>query len=446
MSQSANPSKTTPPRTRLRARRPRSCASPRRRQFLPRLDLMEDRTLLSNLTVINNNDSGSGSLRAAIAAAHSGDTINFANSLIGQTIKLTSGELAIAKSLTVDGLGASQLTVSGGASRVFDIASGAHVTLSGLTIANGVAVQGAGIDNFGTVTVDRCTLLNNKAIGGSGDSTTPDAANGGGIANEIGASLSLTRSLLLNNAAVAHTGIDSFGGGLLNLGSATIVSCTFTANQASGGDSSSDADGSQGGAISSWLSGSVLMVSNSTFSGNQALGGTGPDFGVAGAIDVEVGSVATINNSNFAGNVASGGTGCIAQGGALFANGCTLTLSDTSFTGNQALGGTAVGSISNFPSGEAEAGAILVFIGATVNIGNSSFTGNVAQGGTGSAGGFGGAIVNTGGTVTLTSTTLNANKAIGGTGTGGSHSTRTWLEVAASTTSLEVLSRLSTAC
>jgi hypothetical protein len=38
-------------------------------QFLPLVDLMEDRTLLSTLTVMNNNDSGSGSLRATIAAA-----------------------------------------------------------------------------------------------------------------------------------------------------------------------------------------------------------------------------------------------------------------------------------------------------------------------------------------------------------------------------------------
>ena len=53
-----------------------------------------------------------------------------------------------------------------------------------LTIANGVAVQGGGIDNSGTLTVDDCTLLSNKAVGGRGDSTTPDAANGGGIANE----------------------------------------------------------------------------------------------------------------------------------------------------------------------------------------------------------------------------------------------------------------------
>ena len=187
MLKSANPSKRTPPIVRFWARRP--CGvRPRRRRFLPRVDLMEDRTLLSTLTVINKNDSGSGSLRATIAAASSGDTINFANSLKGQTIKLTSGVLDITKSLGIDGLGAGQLTVSGGGtSRVIDIAGGADVTLSGLTIANGVAVQGGGIDNFGTLTVDRCTLLNNKAVGGSGTSTTPDAANGGGIANEVGA-------------------------------------------------------------------------------------------------------------------------------------------------------------------------------------------------------------------------------------------------------------------
>ena len=213
MSVYVNRSKVLMPLSRIQQRvRPRRTRAPRTR-FLPRVDLMEDRTLLSTLTVINNNDSGSGSLRATIAAAASGDTINFAHSLIGQTIKLTSGELTIAKSLDIDGPGAGQLTVSGGgASRVFDIASGADVTLSGLTIANGVAVQGGGIDNFGTLTVDRCTLLNNKAIGGSGNSTTPDAANGGGIANEVGASLALTRSLLANNVAAASPGDDSFGG------------------------------------------------------------------------------------------------------------------------------------------------------------------------------------------------------------------------------------------
>ena len=155
------------------------------------------------------------------------------------------------------------------------------MTLSGLTIANGVAVQGGGIDNFGTLTVDRCTLLNNKAVGGSGTSTTPDAANGGGIANEVGASLALTHSLLTNNVAAAHPGIDSFGGALLNLGSATIVSCTFTGNQATAAYSSSYFDGSLGGAIESYgfppnqLYGSTLQITDSTFSANQAIAANG---------------------------------------------------------------------------------------------------------------------------------------------------------------------------
>ena len=56
-----NRSMTTTPAVRLRSRRPWS-ARPRLRRFLPRVDLMEDRTLLSTLTVTNNHDSGSGSL------------------------------------------------------------------------------------------------------------------------------------------------------------------------------------------------------------------------------------------------------------------------------------------------------------------------------------------------------------------------------------------------
>jgi hypothetical protein len=83
--------------------------SPRRRpvarppRFLPRLLLLEDRTLPSTFTVLNLNDSGSGSLRAGIA---SGDTtIAFASHLHG-TITLSSGELSITQSVTIDGPGA----------------------------------------------------------------------------------------------------------------------------------------------------------------------------------------------------------------------------------------------------------------------------------------------------------------------------------------------------
>src|SRR6516225_7876229 len=57
----------------------------------PVLELLEDRTVLSTLTVLNALDSGAGSLRDAIKAARSGDTILFDSSLSGQTITLTSG-------------------------------------------------------------------------------------------------------------------------------------------------------------------------------------------------------------------------------------------------------------------------------------------------------------------------------------------------------------------
>src|SRR5262249_9536039 len=114
---------------------------PRRPGARPRLEGLEARWLPSTLTGLNNADSGPGSLRAALAAAHSGDTIVFDDSLRGQTITLTSGALVVDKSLDIEGPAAADLTVSGNdARRVFDISgSGVAVTLAGLTIAHGQA-------------------------------------------------------------------------------------------------------------------------------------------------------------------------------------------------------------------------------------------------------------------------------------------------------------------
>src|SRR6516165_7103032 len=84
-----------------------------RNRLVPRLEILEDRTLPSTLTVLNNLDSGAGSLRDAIKNAGSGDTIVFASSLNGQTITLTSGGLAISHSLDIEGPGANLLAISG---------------------------------------------------------------------------------------------------------------------------------------------------------------------------------------------------------------------------------------------------------------------------------------------------------------------------------------------
>src|SRR6266516_811478 len=141
-----------------------------------RLESLEGRLLLSTLTVTSLQDSGTGSLRAVIDAAQSGDTIVFASTLSSSTtltslatlslaaakcsssnnghgnghgkptppppppppptptITLTSGELLLTKNLTIQGPGASQLAISGSGSRAFEVAQGSALTLIGLTI------------------------------------------------------------------------------------------------------------------------------------------------------------------------------------------------------------------------------------------------------------------------------------------------------------------------
>ncbi len=118
-----------------RGRQARRPTAGGRRSSRPRLEVLEDRTLLYTEYVLNTSDSGSGSLRTAIASASSGDTIDFASGVTG-TITLTSGPLVIDQSLDIEGPGAGNLTISGNdASQVFVV--GSPATIAGLTIADG---------------------------------------------------------------------------------------------------------------------------------------------------------------------------------------------------------------------------------------------------------------------------------------------------------------------
>jgi hypothetical protein len=146
-------------------------------------------------TVTNCNDSGSGSLRQAVIDAASGDTVDFALSPVCSTITLTSGEIEITKNLTISGPVANALAVSGGdTSRIFEIPVAVTVSISGLTIEDGLAPQGTGV----------CVCLD---------------ASGGGISNS--GTLLLTEAAVSGNATVSapsDTGTGPWGGPLERAG------------------------------------------------------------------------------------------------------------------------------------------------------------------------------------------------------------------------------------
>jgi hypothetical protein len=392
----------------------------RRTSFVPRLEALEDRLVPSTLTVTNTNDKGPGSLRATITDAGSGDTIVFDPSLDGQTITLTSDQLTINKNLDIEGPGASLLAISGnGTNRIFNIPENNSVTIAGLTITQGL---GRGL--------------------------------GGGGVLVVGSTLALTNDVFSCNQA-ASGGSGTVSGGALgnwNGANTTVSGCTFLDNVANG--QGSESGNAFGGAILSGYSNSTtLTVQNSTFIGNEAIGGNGvtvkPEkpggrgLAQAGAIESEGTASLTVTNCTFSQNMAIAGNGGsggkssdilldVALGGAIHAALTTLVVSGSTFTNNQALGGSNAtgGAASSGFMGIADGGALSTQIG-TATITDSTFDCNLARGGSGNSGGggslnvgwgVGGAIGNffAGISLVASNDTFSNNLAAGGAGNSGS--------------------------
>src|SRR6516225_3812238 len=145
--------------------RPVGPSSPRWR-FRPGLEALEERCVPT--AVMNLNDSGSGSLRDALASTPAGGTVTFAAGLRG-TILLTSASLTITQNVTVTAPVAGVISVSGGGKfGVFRITGGGQVSISDLSIINGNAPgDGGGIDvtvvNAIQLSLSICTLKGNTA-------------------------------------------------------------------------------------------------------------------------------------------------------------------------------------------------------------------------------------------------------------------------------------------
>lgn len=213
--------------------------------------------LASVLTVVNDHDDGAGSLRAAIASAAPGDTIQFALSLPA-TITLKSS-LTIDKDLTIVGPGPLKLTVTRSISkktpsfRVLNVNAGV-VAVSGLSIVNGRALNpngasdnlGGGILNYGSLTVSNCVLRQNEARTENGG-----VGYGGGIFS-LG-------PITIVDSTISQNKVTGAGGGLSTFFSSSffVDRCTISDNVA----------GVQGGGVN--FQGTIGNLRNTTISGNQ---------------------------------------------------------------------------------------------------------------------------------------------------------------------------------
>jgi hypothetical protein len=423
-----------------------------RRSVLPRLEVLEDRSLPSTFTVMNLNNDGPNSLRAAIA---SGDnTIDFAHGLHG-AITLASALPQITSSVTINGPGANQLSVSGNnLYRVFDISDSASVNISGLTLQDGLATAGGGIllEGSAALRLSDCTLEDNEAVGG-----VAGAGLGGGIEDTSSGALTVSNCTFDANKAIA-TGpntipnspgyapgyVLALGGGIdlsfVASGSATISDSTFVGNQALGGTPGASAGG---GALSnsSNTPGTTMTVTGCTLSGNAAIGAAGGDglinFGSGQGGGINDFDNLTVRDSTLTGNLAQGtplapgaapsqtsNSGSTTAGGGVFCLGvyvpdAAVSVADSTLAGNQAIGGAgAAGSAGSIGEG----GGISLIAVPPALVADCVVAANVAQGGAGGTGGVGatgvsgGIDLSFGSVVTVSNTLLIDNQAIGGAG------------------------------
>jgi predicted outer membrane repeat protein len=301
----------------------------------------------ATLTVTNTNDSGAGSLRQAILDAVDGDTID-ATSISG-TITLTSQIIIGFKSITIQGPGSDQLTVSGNnAVGVFYIeGAGKTYSISGLTVANGRVVDnsGAGIKlNSGSLFLDDVNVINNATV-----KNTFDYNRGGGIYVHDGTSLTMSNGSVSGNTSQQN------GGGIHVSFNAYISLDNVVID-----NNSLEFYGSDGGGVSI-RQGSTAILNRVTVTNNTAKFGGG---GLSSDASL------TITNSVFATNsVVSANDG---SGGGLYIgnNNNTYIIENTTISGN---------SVFRTASANATGGGVSFVGPATFNLNNVTIANNTSQ-------------------------------------------------------------------
>jgi hypothetical protein len=366
----------------------------RGKRFRPVLEALEDRALPSSYTAASVSD-----LIADISLANQAGGASTITLVPSTTFTLTAVNnstygatglpvIAAGTNLTISGngdmIGAS--TASGTpAFRLLAVANGASLTLSNLTLTNGIAdgsgmaAQGGGVYNLGTLTLSGVTVVDNNATG-------PSPA-GGGIYN-AGGSVTMTNGTILNtNWAWAGAGGNAYGANIYNdKGTLTLQAGTVVEyGQCRAGNGTKNGGSGFGGGI--YSSGGSVTIQGSSITNNFILAG------IAGIGKVTAGS---------------------AYGGGIYVAGGTVSLSDSVVTGNQALGD--VSSSKGGTPGNGYGGGVYV-AGGMVSLSGDTINSNTASCSAQSSGplgsGFGGGVYVAGGTVTLSGDIVQSNTAAG---------------------------------
>lgn len=324
---------------------------------------------LATITVTTNADTGAGSLRNAIGAAISGDTITFN---AGMTVTLTSGQLALNKNLTIDGdldnNGTADVTIDANHnSRVFSMTAGT-VTLDGLVITNGLVYGNGGAYNNlpggdalggginitgGTLTIKNSSITGNKAAGGGGNGGGSGygygGGGGGGFSGKGGGS-----------GGAYGPGYPGGSGGGGTGGNGGIYNTLAQAGK--GGSTSGGAGGSAAGGFAAGGSGGTAGSAGTGF-----IGGGG------------AGAGASYGNG--------GGRGGNAVGGIYIGSSATVYMSDSTITNNLGAGGGGGGSSEDEAAANGGVGIGGVWNKGTLYYNNTSITSSNNYGDGGDGGG-----------------------------------------------------------
>lgn len=240
--------------------------------------------------ILNSNDNGPGSLRDLVSGSCRNDTLVFDTSTNGHPIVLSSGQIILHKDIVITGIDSASTIIDGGdLGRIFNIAPGVTVTLTGVKLQNGKAKEGGAIYNAGNLTLNTVLLTNNKAkISNLGHT------NGGAIYNK--GQMTITNSSLISNSATSAENSHSYGGAIYNVGS-----CVMSNSEANGNSVESFHGLVLGGAIYNGNK-SNFDLSNSSMSGNSA---TSEYYGFGGAIVNRRHVTSTINGSSFNDNTST---------------------------------------------------------------------------------------------------------------------------------------------